>query len=102
MLFDSDLSRLNADDVLSAFDGDKRLVRITPDEVSQHLSRLAVQSKLVRSRGEANRAMASGGFYLNGKKVTDPQAGLTPDDLISGRFCVIGVGKSEKKILFLT
>ena len=45
--------------------------------------------------------MSSGGFYLNGKKVTDSQTTLGRTDLISDRFCVLGVGKSEKKILFL-
>lgn len=45
--------------------------------------------------------MASGGFYLNGKKITDSQMCLRGNDLISGKFCVLGIGKSEKKILFV-
>ena len=52
VLFDSDLSRLEPDVVLSAFDGDKRLVKLANDDLGQPLSRLAVQSKLVKSRGQ--------------------------------------------------
>ena len=44
---------------------------------------------------------ASGGLYLNGKKVTDPNMILIKDNLLKESFCVIGMGKTEKKILYL-
>jgi tyrosyl-tRNA synthetase len=56
---------------------------------------------LVAMVGEANRMAAAGGLYLNGKKVTDPNMILTKDHLLQGKFCVIGMGKTEKKILYL-
>jgi hypothetical protein len=52
VLFDSDLSRLEPEDVLTAFEGDKRLVKIGNEDLGQPLSRLAVQVKLVKSRGK--------------------------------------------------
>ena len=51
--------------------------------------------------GEVNRMAASGGLYLNGKRVTDPNMILTKDNLLKEKFCVIGMGKTEKKILYL-
>jgi tyrosyl-tRNA synthetase len=51
--------------------------------------------------GEVSRMAASGGLYLNGKRVTDSNMILTKDNLLKEKFCVIGMGKTEKKILYL-
>jgi tyrosyl-tRNA synthetase len=51
--------------------------------------------------GEVNRMAASGGLYLNGKRVNDPNMILSKDNLLKEKFCVIGMGKTEKKILYL-
>lgn len=51
--------------------------------------------------GDANRALKSGGLYLNGNKVAEAQRTLVGEDLVGGKFVVLGMGKVERKILFL-
>jgi tyrosyl-tRNA synthetase len=54
-----------------------------------------------RELGEAIRALTSGGFYLNGSKIADKSRELQQEDLVGGKFAVLGIGKSERKILYL-
>lgn len=102
VLFESNLSDIAANDVLEALEGDARLVTIEGGAVGSSLTRLAVTAGLVKSRAEANRAIAAGGFYLNGFKVTNKDAKLEADDVVGGKFAVLAVGKTEKKVLYLT
>ncbi|WP_426572820.1 tyrosine--tRNA ligase [Aquihabitans sp. McL0605] len=53
---------------------------------------LARDEFLVASKGEARRAIAQGGVYLNGARVGEGQA-LTDGDLLHGRYVLIRKGK---------
>lgn len=101
VLFDSTLESLDPEVVYAAFEGDDRLVNITEADLGDLVAKLAAQYGLAKSRGEANRALRSGGLYLNGNKVTEARRPLQGSDLIGGKFAVLGVGKAERKILFL-
>ena len=57
----------------------------------------AVAIGAVSSNGEARRLVSQGGLYINGERVTDPNAPL-PDPL-HGRFWVIRTGKKNTRIL---
>jgi tyrosyl-tRNA synthetase len=51
------------------------------------------RSGVVPSKAAARRAIAEGGAYLNNARVEDPEAVLTPADLLHGRFAVVRRGK---------
>lgn len=50
-------------------------------------------SGVVASRSAARRAISEGGAYVNNTKVTDPDARLTTDVLIHGRWVILRRGK---------
>jgi tyrosyl-tRNA synthetase len=51
------------------------------------------RSGVVSSKAAARRAIAEGGAYLNNARVEDPDALLTLDDLLHGRFAIVRRGK---------
>jgi tyrosyl-tRNA synthetase len=51
------------------------------------------RSGVVPSKAAARRAIAEGGAYLNNARVQNPDAVLTPDDLLHGRFAIVRRGK---------
>jgi tyrosyl-tRNA synthetase len=54
---------------------------------------LLVATGLAKSNGEARRAIAQGGAYVNNRKVEDQEALLGEEDLLHGRFAVLRRGK---------
>lgn len=48
---------------------------------------------VVRSKGEARRAINEGGAYVNNQKVVDIDARINPDDLLSGGYVLVRRGK---------
>jgi tyrosyl-tRNA synthetase len=50
-------------------------------------------SKVVKTRGEAKRAIQEGGAYLNNVKVTGLDVRIGPDDLLGGRYVIVRRGK---------
>ncbi|MDR3107923.1 MAG: tyrosine--tRNA ligase [Bifidobacteriaceae bacterium] len=50
-------------------------------------------SGIEKSKGAARRTLASGGVYLNNRKVTDPEATLTSADFLHGRFALLRRGR---------
>jgi tyrosyl-tRNA synthetase len=51
------------------------------------------RSGVVASKAAARRAIAEGGAYLNNTRVQDPDAVLTPADLLHGRFAIVRRGR---------
>ncbi len=51
------------------------------------------RSGVVASKAAARRAIAEGGAYLNNTRVQDPDAVLTPGDLLHGRFAIVRRGR---------
>ena len=56
---------------------------------------LLVESGLVRSKGEARRAVAEGGAYVNNQRVTDPELVPGRDQLLHGSWLVLRRGKKH-------
>jgi tyrosyl-tRNA synthetase len=54
---------------------------------------LLERSGVVSSKAAARRAITEGGAYLNNDRVEDPEAVLTPADLLHGRFAIVRRGK---------
>ncbi|WFD36486.1 tyrosine--tRNA ligase [Malassezia cuniculi] len=100
VLFGRNVSELSVDDVLSTFDGDSRLVRISRDEwVNSELLSLLVHVRLVKSKGEGRRLIQNGGVYANGTPVQDVGATFGQDALLHNTFAVLRVGKANHRIV---
>ncbi|WP_203335409.1 tyrosine--tRNA ligase [Nocardioides limicola] len=56
---------------------------------------LLVAAGLVKSKGEARRAVADGGAYVNNERISDPDRVPTGEDLIGGRWLVLRRGKKS-------
>ncbi len=67
--------------------------------VGQSLVDVAVAAGVARSRGEARRLLKEGGLYLNNRRVEDPDASLSPADLLHGRYAVLRRGKATQVLL---
>ena len=61
--------------------------------VGAPITQLLVDAELVSSLGEARRALAQGGVYLNNVQIDDQDRALAADDLLHGRFAVLRRGK---------
>ena len=56
---------------------------------------LFMSTGLVKSRGEARRAVTEGGVYLNNARVDDADAAVAESDLIGGSWLVLRRGKKK-------
>ncbi|XPP26607.1 MAG: tyrosine--tRNA ligase [Leucobacter sp.] len=57
------------------------------------VAQLLVDTGLVKSLGEARRAIAQGGVYVNNAQITSEDAVLSEQELLHGRFAVLRRGK---------
>lgn len=64
-----------------------------PGAAGAAIAQLMVDTELVKSLGEARRAIAQGGVYVNNVAVTAEDQALTADDLLHGKFAVLRRGK---------
>jgi tyrosyl-tRNA synthetase len=60
---------------------------------------LLVNSGFLKSKGEARRAIAEGGIYLNNQRVSDLGQQVTLNYLLDGRFVVLRRGKKNYHLL---
>ncbi len=62
---------------------------------------IAVQSGFLKSRGEARRLIAGGGFYVNGQRVDDANRVLSLDDQADDGVIVLRKGRKQYFVLRL-
>jgi len=67
--------------------------------VGQALVDVAVAAGVARSRREARGFIEGGGLYVNNRRVEDPEASLSPGDLLHGRYAVLRRGKATQCLL---
>jgi tyrosyl-tRNA synthetase len=60
-----------------------------------------VETGLVKSKGEARRAINEGGLYLNNAKVTDVTAVLGAEDFLHGQYALLRRGKKTLAVATL-
>jgi tyrosyl-tRNA synthetase len=72
----------------------RELVTVGADDVPTIVD-LLVETGLVKSKGEARRAVSEGGAYLNNERVTDPDHRPADSDLLGGRWLVLRRGKKN-------
>jgi tyrosyl-tRNA synthetase len=61
-----------------------------------------LKSGVVPSKAAGRRAIAEGGAYVNNRKVTDPDAALTEQDLLRGRYVILRRGRKTVGALVVT
>jgi len=64
-----------------------------PASPSPTVTALLAAAGLVASRNEARRTVAEGGAYLNNERVSDPDAAVSPEDALYGRYLVLRRGR---------
>lgn len=112
VLFQPDLRSLKAAEVLAAFEGDPRLVRIhMRDLEGVPMSKLAVTYGLVESRNEAARLInpsgkgsagkSNSGLSVNDRPITDPRQEVEPTDLVDGHLAVLRRGTRDMVVLYV-
>lgn len=62
---------------------------------------LALLSSLVSSKGEGTRLIQNQGAYLNQKRVEDASCTILEEDVIGGKYLLLGSGKKKKILLIL-
>jgi tyrosyl-tRNA synthetase len=64
-----------------------------PGAPADRIDALFTAAGLAKSNGEARRAIAQGGIYVNNRRIEDEDAVLGEGDLLHGRFAVLRRGK---------
>ncbi|MBW4042437.1 MAG: tyrosine--tRNA ligase [Acidobacteria bacterium] len=64
-----------------------------PGAPADRIDALVTATGLARSNGEARRAIAQGGIYVNNRRIEDEDAVLAEEELLHGRFAVLRRGK---------
>ena len=120
LLFGTDVSAVNAGEVLAALSGDPRLVFIPADEMyGTTVLRLTVNHGVTKNNswlpigyqccflthhssiiGAAKSLVAMRGLYLNGQTV-DADRKVQPEDLIDGRLVIVRAGKDKHAVFTL-
>jgi tyrosyl-tRNA synthetase len=93
VLFGGELTGLSADELLAIFANVPSTGRPQATTVGLPVVDLAVEAGLFKSKGEARRLIASGGLYLNGRRVEKPEETVGAGDLIENRILVLRTGK---------
>jgi tyrosyl-tRNA synthetase len=95
VLFGGELTGLSADELLAIFANVASTERAKDKTVGALVVDLAVEAGLFKSKGEARRLIASGGLYLNGRRVEKPEETVGAADLIENRVLVLRTGKKN-------
>ena len=117
VLFGTEISVLNAEEVLEALAGDPRLYTISADEMyGMTVMRLTINHGVTKnastslqdsglfvrlsSIGAAKSLVAMRGLYLNNETV-DAHRRIQPGDLIDGRLVIVRAGKDKHAVFAL-
>jgi tyrosyl-tRNA synthetase len=96
-LFGGEVEGLGADEIADIF-ADVPSTEIARDAfggAGKPLVDLLAEAGIASSKGDARRSIEGGGVYVNGVRVADVAAVVTPDRAIEGRFLLIRMGKKR-------
>ena len=91
------LRKLDEETLLQVFEGVPQFT-ISKAELEagiNPLELLAVQTQIFPSKGEARKMIQANGFSMNKEKLTDPNAPITTDALIDGKYIIFQKGKKN-------
>lgn len=89
-----DIRSLSASTLAAAL-GEAGAITVDRSADRPDVTDLLVLTGLVKSKGEARRAVAEGGAYLNNSRVEDPDLVPSDDALIAGEWLVLRRGKKR-------
>jgi len=99
VLFGESMEGLHASDLLDVF-LDVPSTRASKSQViNTPVADLAARAGLCRSKSEVRRLIASGGLYLNNRRVQSPETTVRPEDIIDGVLLVLRVGKKSYHLI---
>jgi tyrosyl-tRNA synthetase len=96
-LFGGEVEGLSAEAIADIF-ADVPSTEIARDALGgagKPLVDLLAEAGIASSKGDARRSIEGGGVYVNGVRVADAAAVVTPDQVIEGRFLLIRMGKKR-------
>ena len=93
VLFGGELTGLTADELLAIFAHVASMEMPRARAAGLPVVDLAVEAGLSKSKGEARRLIASGGLYVNGRRVEKAEETVGPGDMVEGRVMVLRSGK---------
>ncbi len=96
-LFGGDISGLGAGDIEDIF-ADVPSSRITKGDLEGEgklVVDLLVEAGVATSKGDARRSIEGGGIYANNRRISEPDACLTSDDAVDGRYLILRKGKKR-------
>jgi tyrosyl-tRNA synthetase len=89
------LKTIREDIFLAVFEGVPQFEVDTPDPDLDILDRLAVETGIFASRGEARRLVTGGGVSINKQKVDQPDRRISRDDFINHKYLIVQKGKKN-------
>lgn len=102
VLFGTKFEELNSEQVLKAFEGDSRLVKVDKDKVLDlKLTHVVNYSKQINSISQAKNLINAGGMYVNGCRITDANRTIIDQDIIDNHLIIIRTGKSSHLIIYI-
>lgn len=69
------------------------------DVLNNTFTSIVAKAGLVDSKSEAVRLVKNGGGYLNNERVDDPNLVISKNDIIDGKFLLLGKGKKQKVLI---
>ncbi|KAJ6586961.1 hypothetical protein DFH09DRAFT_1308046 [Mycena vulgaris] len=100
IMFETDLSHVKAADILSAFEGDRCVHMVDPEELATvPVVKLAVKYGIASSVSAARMLVLSRGLYFNNKPVPEVQFTLRQMHLIGSQLVVLKAGKDKIAVL---
>ncbi|KAJ7497332.1 tyrosine-tRNA ligase [Mycena latifolia] len=100
LMFQTDLYDIKATDIVDAFDGDRCVHMVDPEELfNVSVVKLAVKYGLAPSTTAARVLVLSRGLYYNNRPVPELQFTLRQMHLIDGRLAILKAGKDKLAVL---
>jgi len=96
-LFGGDIDGLSGEDIRDIFAEvpSSQLVREQFEGEGMSILDLLVASGLVKSKGEARRAIAEGGIYLNNQRVSEAGQSVSTCQLVDGHYLILRRGRKN-------
>lgn len=100
-LFGGDITGLSAAEIEDIFSDvpSSQVTRADLERGDCTVIDLLTRTGLVKSRGEARRAIDEGGFYLNNRRVEESNRAVGTADAIEGRFLVLRRGRKNYHLI---
>jgi len=95
------LASIREDVFLSVFEGVPQYDITSSQLGSNILDLLAVHTSVFASKGELKRMIQGGGLMINKKKINDPEAVITTNDLLNSKYLLVQKGKKNYYLIKL-